>query len=118
MPTLPTVKQLEAAVEAWGIGTYSWQHEGGGLCVSARCSELYGWSGSRPADALWTTAYADDRARTRRAFERALDPAGDGRLDLIHRVVVVMLERLACRSRTTLKALRKSGGTEFAVHQA
>jgi two-component system, cell cycle sensor histidine kinase and response regulator CckA len=83
------VEQLQAAVEAWGIGVYEWEHETGRVSGSRGFFELYGWPGAgpMPASAVWSTVHATDRAETWLAFQQALLPSGDGRVDLIHRVV-------------------------------
>lgn len=107
-------EQLQAAVEAFGIGIFDWKHcgtgvglGGGGLSSSVagvvaagtlhsgrvtgskRFFELYGWPGSEdmPADAVWSKIDARDVGSTRAAFEHASGPEGDGSIDLAHRVV-------------------------------
>jgi two-component system cell cycle sensor histidine kinase/response regulator CckA len=102
-------EQLQAAVEAFGIGIFEWKHDGngdggegslaevtpgagtlhGGLVTgSKRFFELYGWSASEdvPANAVWSKVDARDVAETRAAFERASNPEGNGSIDLVHRV--------------------------------
>jgi two-component system, cell cycle sensor histidine kinase and response regulator CckA len=83
------VEQLQAAIDAWGIGVYEWEHCTGRVTGSRSFFELYGWLDAGPmlASALWSTVHAADRAETWLAFERALLPGGDGRVDLVHRVV-------------------------------
>jgi PAS domain-containing protein len=85
-----TADPLQTAVETWGIGTYTWEHESGTFTASLRCHELYGWSREVPsgAQALWaTTVHPDDQATAYQAFQASLTPAGSGQLELLHRVV-------------------------------
>jgi two-component system cell cycle sensor histidine kinase/response regulator CckA len=102
-------EQLQAAVEAFGIGIFEWKHggnggggqgsategapgagtlQGGRVTGSKRFFELYGWSGAEdmPADAVWSRIDARDVADTRAAFEQASSPEGNGSIDLVHRV--------------------------------
>jgi PAS domain S-box-containing protein len=83
------VEQLDAAVEAWGIGTYAWQHQGNEFSISARCRELYACRDEAPASiqALWANVHPDDLPRTQQVFQSALSATSGGRVDLVHRVV-------------------------------
>ena len=80
---------MAAAIDAWGIGTYEWMHEGDAFTASPRFSELYGSQGAaRTASEAWSTVHPEDQARTRAAFEAAMDPSRGRRpLVLVHRVV-------------------------------
>ncbi len=86
--TAAAVEQLQAAVDAWGIGIYEWRHDDDLVGGTPRLFELYGWEGPVPARAeqLWAVVQTADRAKTQAAFERMLDPALGGRLDIVHRV--------------------------------
>lgn len=105
----------EAAIEEWGIGTYEWDHETGAFLASARCLELYAWSGAPPsgAGAVWETVHPDDREQVRAALAGMLQPGGAGRLDLVHRVVDQhgKLRWLQHRAQTTFEI---SGGARLA----
>jgi len=83
------LEPFKAAVEAWGIGTFEWNHVDGRVSGCARFLELYGAhaSASGEAHAPWANVHFKDRSRTLAAFEAACDPAGDGRVDLVHRVL-------------------------------
>jgi len=84
-----SARPLEAAIDAWGIGTYEVDHGTGAFTASERCLELYAWSGVSPtqAHAVWASIHPDDREQMQVACERMLQCHGDGRLDLVHRVV-------------------------------
>jgi len=82
------VAPLQAALEAWGIGRFEWNHADGRVSGCARFFELYGARAERSCGEMpWASLHCKDRARTQAAFAAARDPAGDGRVDLIHRVV-------------------------------
>src|SRR5690349_6867626 len=77
----------QAALEAWGIGRFEWNHVQARVTGCARFFELY----AAPAEPShgempWASLHCKDRASTQAAFAAARDPAGDGRIDLIHRV--------------------------------
>ena len=76
-------------MEAWGIGTYAWQHGGDEFSASARCRELYACCEEAPASiqALWANVHPDDLPRTQQVFQGALSAASGGRVDFVHRVV-------------------------------
>src|SRR3569832_286232 len=86
---IAAVEQLDGAVEAWGIGTYAWQHGGDGFSVSARCRELYACRDETPASiqALWANLHPDDLPRTKQVFQSALSVTSGGQVDFVHRVV-------------------------------
>ncbi|HTV19721.1 MAG TPA: PAS domain-containing protein, partial [Polyangiaceae bacterium] len=101
---------LKAAVSAWGIGTFEWHHVEQRVTGCSRFFELYGaaaslQAGSCAASSLaavampWARLHASDRARTLAGFEAARDPAGDGRVDLIHRVLQASGEALSLHVR-------------------
>jgi PAS domain S-box-containing protein len=83
-----TLEQMATAIDAWGIGICQWQHTENVFTASPRFVELYGWiDGARADSAAWSTVHPDDQAKTRAAFQKAMDPEGGGRLDLVHRVL-------------------------------
>ncbi len=84
----PPWEPVAAAIDAWGIGLYAWQHAGGAFTPSPRFLELYGLSAA-PAltPAAWPTVHPDDRARFDAALRRAMDPQGGGQLNIVHRAV-------------------------------
>jgi two-component system cell cycle sensor histidine kinase/response regulator CckA len=82
------IERLRAAVDAWGIGSFEWDHVEGRVTGCERFFELYASpSGDQAGRMPWSAVHGNDRARTQAAFEAALDPAGDGCIDLIHRVL-------------------------------
>src|SRR5688572_6591247 len=82
------VAPLQTALEDWGIGRFEWNHVDGHVSGCARFFELYGAPAARSCSEMpWEGLHCKDRARTQAAFAAARDPAGDGRVDLIHRVL-------------------------------
>jgi PAS domain S-box-containing protein len=79
---------MALAVDAWGIGTYEWQHTDDAFVASRRFLELYGLSaGVRTAAEAWSAVHPDDQVRSRTAIQRAMDPGSGGQLDLVHRAL-------------------------------
>lgn len=79
---------MASAIDTWGIGFYEWRHAEGTFTSSPRFSELYGVSPATPGTVPdWTRVHPDDRSSTAAALRRAMNPEGDGRLNLVHRVV-------------------------------
>jgi two-component system, cell cycle sensor histidine kinase and response regulator CckA len=79
---------MAPAVDAWGIGTYEWQHTDDAFVASRRFLELYGLSaGARTAAEAWSAVHPDDQPRSRAAIQAAMDPRSGGQLDLVHRVL-------------------------------
>jgi len=84
----PGSDPIASAVDAWGIGFYQWQHAEGTFRSSPRFRELYALcpeATERAPD--WRAVHPDDQSKTEIAFRRAMNPEGDGRLNLVHRVV-------------------------------
>ncbi len=79
--------QLASAVEAWGIGIFEWQHAEAKFIASPRFRELYALPAVTDLPAGWPSVHPEDRSKTDAAVRQAMNPEGDGRLDLIHRVV-------------------------------
>jgi signal transduction histidine kinase/ActR/RegA family two-component response regulator len=80
--------RLETALEAWGIATFEWDYTEGRVSGCARFFQLYGAPAERSCSEMpWAHLHPKDRSRTQAAFVAARDPAGDGRVDLIHRVL-------------------------------
>src|SRR6186713_2751647 len=81
------VVPLQTALEAWGIGRFEWNYVDGRVSGCARFFELYGAPAEGSCSEMpWASLHCGDRARTQAAFAAAQDPAGDGRVDLVHRV--------------------------------
>lgn len=82
-------RQWGEAVEAWGIGTYEYDHSSDHLSASDRLCELYALTSvEEPTlSRLWEAIHPDDRAKMLAAWEQALAPGGTGRLSIVHRVV-------------------------------
>ncbi len=104
---LPEPDHLAAAVEVWGIGSYEWQHAEARFIASPRFRELYELPAGTDIPADWPSVHPEDRPKTDAAVRQAMNPEGDGRLDLIHRVVhadgrVLWLHQ---RSQTTFHAV-------------
>ncbi|HXU60577.1 MAG TPA: PAS domain-containing protein [Polyangia bacterium] len=77
-----------AAVDAWGIGLFEWHHAEGRFTASPRFRELYGLPQAEGESApAWATVHPDDQPKTDAALRRAMNPEGDGRLNIVHRVV-------------------------------
>jgi two-component system cell cycle sensor histidine kinase/response regulator CckA len=82
------VAPLQTVVEAWGIGRFEWNYVDGHVSGCARFFELYGAPAEPSSSEMpWASLHCKDRARTQAAFAAARDPAADGRVDLIHRVL-------------------------------
>jgi PAS domain S-box-containing protein len=81
-------EQAASAIDAWGIGIFEWRHADGSFAASPRFRELYGLAdAATEAAAVWAAVHPDDQAKTQAALQRALDPAGGGQLNLVHRVL-------------------------------
>jgi PAS domain S-box-containing protein len=82
-------QRLQLATEATAIGTWDYFPATGDLIWDARCKELFGL----PSDAAVTYEvflaglHPDDRERTNEAVQRALDPNGDGVVDIEYRTI-------------------------------
>jgi two-component system, cell cycle sensor histidine kinase and response regulator CckA len=82
------VGTLQAALDAWGIGRFEWNHADGRVSGCARFFELYGAPAEGSCSEMpWARLHCKDRAHTQAAFVAARDPSGDGRVDVIHRVL-------------------------------
>jgi len=103
-------EQMATAVDAWGIGVYEWRHGDGKFSASPRFQELYDLPRgleTTEGSAVWTTVHTDDRARFDAALRRAMNPEGNGEIELVHRVVHAdgNVLWLHLRSRTTFEQL-------------
>jgi signal transduction histidine kinase/CheY-like chemotaxis protein len=98
------VAPMQTALETWGIGRFEWSHADGRVSGCARFFEQYGAPAERSCSHMpWASLHCEDRSRTEAAFAAARDPAGDGHVDLIHRV----------RSATGLRYLHVRAEAQF-----
>jgi len=83
-----TPERIEAALDAAGVGVWEIELPGRGFTCSTRCKGLFGL----PLDAavafehVLAATHPDDRQPLEQAVEASLDPKGNGRLALDHRV--------------------------------
>ena len=77
------------AQQAAQLGTFDYDMRHDRLCWDARLRELWGVPSDEPPtfQAALGGMHPDDRARTLRAREQALDPAGDGSYFAAYRVI-------------------------------
>lgn len=103
-----SVEQLRASVEAWGIGLFEWNHVEDRVTGSSGFFALYGSAEKNSMQLPWSTVHGSDRSALRAAFEAALDPLGDGRVDVVHRVLHAdgKLRYLHVRAQTRFTTLR------------
>ena len=83
-------ERLELAVEATELGLWEWDMLSGELFWSLRQRAIFGLSGDAPVTyESWAGAlHPQDRDWVFAAVAKAIDPAGDGRLQLEHRIVL------------------------------
>lgn len=81
--------QLQAAIDASGVGTWDFYPLTGELQWSNRCKELFGVPVAEEVDYARFLAglHPDDRARTDAVVQQALDPRGSGEYDIEYRTV-------------------------------
>ena len=78
------------AVEAAGLGTWTWELSGDHATFDARVRELFGFDGDEPrqrADILATRVHPADADAVAAALQAAASPGGDGRYRVEYRVV-------------------------------
>src|SRR5690606_70940 len=68
-------------------GIFEWNHVEGRVTGSSSFFALYGSTEQSQAPMPWSAVHGADRPKLRAAFDAALDPLGDGRVDLVHRVL-------------------------------
>ncbi|MDP8916977.1 MAG: PAS domain-containing protein [Pseudomonadota bacterium] len=81
--------RLRMAIEAGRLGAWSFDVPTRTVTWDARTQEMFGVSGngSLRVEEFLRLIHPEDRRRVSEVGERALDPAGDGRYDVEHRVV-------------------------------
>ncbi len=82
-------QRLQLATEATAIGTWDYFPATGDLIWDARCKELFGLPSEAPVDyeIFLSGLHTDDRERTNEAVQRALDPEGEGTMDVEYRTI-------------------------------
>jgi PAS domain S-box-containing protein len=82
-------QRLQLATEATAMGTWDYFPVTGDLIWDARCKELFGLPPEFPVDyeVFLARLHPDDRERTNEAVQRALDPEGDGAMDVEYRTI-------------------------------
>jgi PAS domain S-box-containing protein len=82
-------QRLQLATEATAIGTWDYFPVTGDLIWDARCKELFGLPPEFPVDyeVFLARLHPDDRERTNEAVQRALDPEGDGAMNVEYRTI-------------------------------
>jgi PAS domain S-box-containing protein len=81
--------RLRAATELAGLGIYSWDPNTGELVWDDRLRAMWGLQPCVQVDeeVFQSGIHPDDLPRVRRAIEKCVDTAGDGRYDVEYRVV-------------------------------
>jgi PAS domain S-box-containing protein len=82
-------QRLQLATEATAIGTWDYFPVSNDLIWDARCKELFGLSPEAPVryEVFLAGVHPDDRARADEAVKKALDPEGDGAMDVEYRTI-------------------------------
>ena len=82
-------QRLQLATEATAIGTWDYFPATGDLIWDARCKELFGLPSEFPVnyEVFLARLHPDDREQTNEAVQRALDPQGDGAMDVEYRTI-------------------------------
>jgi PAS domain S-box-containing protein len=82
-------QRLQVATEATAIGTWDYFPMAGDLIWDARCKELFGLPSEAAVDyqVFLAGLHPEDRERTNEAVQRALDPEGDGAMDVEYRTI-------------------------------
>lgn len=86
---LETEARLRMAIEAGRLGAWSFDIPGRTVTWDARTREMFGVGGEGvvPIETFLGLIHPADRRRVSEIGERALDPAGDGRYDVEHRLL-------------------------------
>ena len=82
-------ERARLALDAAALGLWSWTPATDEGTQDARTREILGLGPDEAltmTEAFARTIHPDDGARVQAALDAALDPAGDGRLDLVHRM--------------------------------
>ena len=82
-------ERLRLAIESTDLGTWEYEPVTGKTRLDAQAQELLGLTseGAADHDAFLAMVHPEDRERTDKAIERALDPAGGGRYGTEYRIV-------------------------------
>jgi PAS domain S-box-containing protein len=82
-------RRLQLATEATAIGTWDFFPVTDDLIWDARCKELFGLPSDAPItyEVFLAGLHPDDRERTHEAVQRALDPEGDGAVNIEYRTI-------------------------------
>jgi PAS domain S-box-containing protein len=90
-------QRLQLATQATAIGTWDYFPVSGSLLWDSRCKELFGLPPEATVDyeTFLSSLHPDDRKRTDEVVKQALDPSGDGTMDVEYRAIGVIdrLER-------------------------
>jgi PAS domain S-box-containing protein len=82
-------ERLRLAIESTELGTWEYEPVTGKTRLDAQAQELLGMTleGAADYDAFLAMVHPEDRERTDRVIQRALDPAGGGRYGTEYRIV-------------------------------
>ncbi len=85
-------QRLQLATEATALGTWDYFPPSGSLVWDSRCKELFGLPPDAAVDydVFLAGLHPDDRERTDQTVKRALDPAGDGTMDIEYRTIGIV----------------------------
>ena len=82
-------ERLRLAIESTELGTWEYEPVTGKMRLDARAQDLLGLTsdGAADYDAFLAMVHPEDRERTDKVIQRALDPAGGGRYGTEYRIV-------------------------------
>jgi PAS domain S-box-containing protein len=85
-------QRLQLATDAAALGTWDYVPGSGSLIWDNRCKELFGLPPAAAVDyeVFLSGLHPGDRERTDQAVRRALDPAGDGAIDIEYRTIGIV----------------------------
>ncbi|UYZ61140.1 PAS domain-containing protein [Hymenobacter latericus] len=85
-----TPERIEAALDAAGIGVWEMDWTGRRFSCSSRCKHLFGLPAEAAVslDDVLGAAHPEDRPVLEQQLQQALDPQGNGRLSVEHRVLL------------------------------
>ena len=84
-----TAERLQMALRVTELGTWDYFPESGSLIWDERCKALFGLplDATVDYDMFLAGLHPDDRERTNEMVKRALDPSGDGAIDIEYRTI-------------------------------
>ncbi len=87
--------RLRLATEATALGTWDYFPANGALIWDSRCKELFGLPPEAAVDydVFLAGLHPDDRERIDQTLKRALDPTGDGAVDVEYRTIGIVDRR-------------------------